>query len=60
MTQMSQFEQTDTGLLVRAPAKINLSLLITGKRPDGYHPTRHITSNCVMTYTAPICRKWMR
>ncbi len=32
-----QFEQTDTGLLVRAPAKINLSLLITGKRPDGYH-----------------------
>ncbi len=25
------------GLLVRAPAKINLSLLIAGKRPDGYH-----------------------
>ncbi len=33
----TQFEQTETGLLVRAPAKINLSLLITGKRPDGYH-----------------------
>ena len=37
MTHPTQFEQTDTGLLVRAPAKINLSLLITGKRPDGYH-----------------------
>jgi 4-diphosphocytidyl-2C-methyl-D-erythritol kinase len=24
-------------LLVRAPAKINLSLLVAGKRPDGYH-----------------------
>lgn len=32
-----QFEQTDAGLIVRAPAKINLSLLITGKRPDGFH-----------------------
>jgi 4-diphosphocytidyl-2-C-methyl-D-erythritol kinase len=37
MTDLSQFEQTETGLLVRAPAKINLSLLITGKRADGYH-----------------------
>ena len=37
MTHLDQFENTDTGLLVRAPAKINLSLLITGKRPDGYH-----------------------
>ena len=24
-------------MLVRAPAKINLSLLVAGKRPDGYH-----------------------
>ena len=32
-----QFEDTDSGLIVRAPAKINLSLLITGKRPDGFH-----------------------
>lgn len=32
-----QFEFTQTGLLVRAPAKINLSLLIAGKRPDGFH-----------------------
>ena len=32
-----QFEETENGLLVRAPAKINLSLLITGKRPDGFH-----------------------
>ena len=37
MTHLKQYEQTDTGLLVRAPAKINLSLLITGKRPDGFH-----------------------
>lgn len=32
-----QFETLDDGLLVRAPAKINLSLLIAGKRPDGFH-----------------------
>ena len=33
-------EQTTTvsnGLLVRAPAKINLTLLIASKRPDGFH-----------------------
>ena len=24
-------------MLVRAPGKINLSLLVAGKRPDGYH-----------------------
>jgi 4-diphosphocytidyl-2-C-methyl-D-erythritol kinase len=32
-----QFENSGDGLLVRAPAKINLSLLVAGKRPDGYH-----------------------
>ncbi len=32
-----QFEVVNDGLLVRAPAKINLSLLIAGKRPDGFH-----------------------
>ena len=32
-----QFETVGDGLLVRAPAKINLSLLIAGKRPDGFH-----------------------
>lgn len=37
MTHLEQFEQTKSGLVVRAPAKINLSLLITGKHPDGYH-----------------------
>jgi 4-diphosphocytidyl-2-C-methyl-D-erythritol kinase len=37
MNDKPQFEATDSGLLVRAPAKINLSLLIAGKRPDGFH-----------------------
>lgn len=37
MAQTQQFEHVDDGLLVRAPAKINLSLLIAGKRPDGFH-----------------------
>jgi len=33
----SQFQTRETGLMVKAPAKINLSLLIAGKRPDGFH-----------------------
>jgi 4-diphosphocytidyl-2-C-methyl-D-erythritol kinase len=37
MADMQQFERIGEGLLVRAPAKINLSLLIVGKRPDGFH-----------------------
>ena len=37
MTQPPQFESLETGLLVRAPAKLNLSLLIAGRRPDGFH-----------------------
>jgi len=37
MADMQQFERSGDGLLVRAPAKINLSLLIAGKRPDGFH-----------------------
>jgi 4-diphosphocytidyl-2-C-methyl-D-erythritol kinase len=37
MTDKDQFETLDDGLLVRAPAKINLSLLIAGKRRDGFH-----------------------
>jgi 4-diphosphocytidyl-2-C-methyl-D-erythritol kinase len=37
MTNLEQFEGMGNGLLVRAPAKINLSLLVAGKRPDGYH-----------------------
>jgi len=32
-----QIETVDGGLRVRAPAKINLGLLIAGRRPDGYH-----------------------
>jgi len=37
MEDRQQFERIGDGLLVRAPAKINLSLLIAGKRPDGFH-----------------------
>ncbi len=36
-TCAEQFESAGNGLLVRAPAKINLSLLVAGKRPDGFH-----------------------
>jgi len=36
-TCAEQFESVSNGLLVRAPAKINLSLLVAGKRPDGFH-----------------------
>jgi 4-diphosphocytidyl-2-C-methyl-D-erythritol kinase len=32
-----QFTKVGDGLLVRAPGKINLSLLVAGKRADGYH-----------------------
>jgi 4-diphosphocytidyl-2-C-methyl-D-erythritol kinase len=37
MAAVKQFEKSGNGLLVRAPGKINLSLLVKGKRPDGYH-----------------------
>jgi 4-diphosphocytidyl-2-C-methyl-D-erythritol kinase len=37
MVTSEQFSKIGDGLLVRAPAKVNLSLLIAGKRPDGYH-----------------------
>jgi len=36
-TCAKQFESVGHSLLVRAPAKINLSLLVSGKRPDGFH-----------------------
>ena len=37
MTEREQITTVSNGLLIRAPAKINLSLLIAGKRPDGFH-----------------------
>ncbi len=37
MNDKEQYETVGYGLLVRAPAKINLSLLVAGKRPDGFH-----------------------
>lgn len=40
----SQYRATKTGLLINAPAKINLSLLIAGKRPDGFHEIETLMS----------------
>jgi len=37
MIYKEQFSEIANGLIVRAPAKINLSLVITGKRDDGFH-----------------------
>ena len=37
MEQKKQIRKTLKGIEVLAPAKINLSLLIAGRRPDGYH-----------------------
>jgi 4-diphosphocytidyl-2-C-methyl-D-erythritol kinase len=37
MVDREQFTTVENGLLVLAPAKINLSLLISGKRSDGFH-----------------------
>lgn len=37
MSGKKQIIKNSNGLLVRAPAKINLSLLVAGKRPDGFH-----------------------
>ena len=44
----TQFEAVDRGLLVRAPAKLNISLLIAGKREDGFHEIETIMAkiNC--------------
>ena len=35
--ETEQFAESKNALTVRAPAKINLSLLVSGKRPDGFH-----------------------
>jgi 4-diphosphocytidyl-2-C-methyl-D-erythritol kinase len=37
MVVRERFSSVENGLLILAPAKINLSLLIAGKRPDGFH-----------------------
>jgi 4-diphosphocytidyl-2-C-methyl-D-erythritol kinase len=42
MTASNQFSKSGNGLLVRAPGKVNLSLLVKGKRADGYHDIESI------------------
>lgn len=37
VANIEQFTTLKNALLVKAPAKINLTLLIAGKRPDGFH-----------------------
>lgn len=37
MTSVRQFTSIGNGLMVKAPAKLNLSLLVAGKRTDGFH-----------------------
>jgi len=37
MAEFEQITRTSNGVKVLAPAKINLSLLVAGKRPDGFH-----------------------
>jgi 4-diphosphocytidyl-2-C-methyl-D-erythritol kinase len=42
MAMKEQFSKAGDGLLVRAAGKINLSLLVAGKREDGYHDIESI------------------
>ncbi len=44
MNNREQITTIDDGILILAPAKINLTLLIAGKRPDGYHEIETIMS----------------
>ena len=43
-------------LILRAPAKVNLSLDITGKRPDGYHTLRSVIQTVSLYDTLTITK----
>lgn len=43
-----QFENLDGALLTRAPAKINLYLLVADKRPDGFHNIETLMSKITL------------
>lgn len=44
MNSREQIITTNNGISILAPAKINLTLLIAGKRPDGFHEIETIMS----------------
>lgn len=44
MGHQEQYSDIDGGLVVRAPAKINLSLLVGAKRDDGFHEIHTVMS----------------
>ena len=56
MNTKRQIEKLPDGLLLRAPAKINLSLLVTGKRTDGYHEIETVMAK-VNWYDEVLIRK---
>ncbi|MBN1796440.1 MAG: 4-(cytidine 5'-diphospho)-2-C-methyl-D-erythritol kinase [Sedimentisphaerales bacterium] len=48
MNEFEQITRTGNGLKVLAPAKINLSLLVAGERPDGFHELETIMAKVTL------------